>query len=291
MDRLTRFYLGFGLAFATLLSTGCSTGLRLAYNNLDRLTDWELADYVELDAPQKAAFDAAFKPLWDWHRQTQLPLYARDLREFAAVLDRGPATRELAADFFERIERHGETFGEKAFPEIERLLPLLEDRQVVQIVETQHKKIEREERKLSRETPETRRKRYARKIAEAMHWWIGDLNDVQKQAIDETWAAGLARLRSADQRKQTRLNNLQHFADLLASRGKPGLGARIHRFGENDDPSEVALQASQRAQVLDIAAKMDDRQRNILRDRLLGLAADFESLSNRLVASEARFGA
>ena len=45
------------LSLALLLALGgCSTGLKLAYNNLERLALWEVDDEIDLDDAQKAAF-------------------------------------------------------------------------------------------------------------------------------------------------------------------------------------------------------------------------------------------
>ena len=109
--------LRFSLSFALLLAlAGCSTGLRLAYQNLDRLAMWTLDDYVSLDKAQKAAFRREFSALQAWHRSTELPLYAADLRSLASAFEQDPAPREALERAMSQVEAHGERLWQQAQP-------------------------------------------------------------------------------------------------------------------------------------------------------------------------------
>jgi hypothetical protein len=57
-----------------LLSSACS--VQVAYNNLDRLARWQVADYVSMDSEQRRYFDASIHDLLAWHRSEHLPQYA-----------------------------------------------------------------------------------------------------------------------------------------------------------------------------------------------------------------------
>lgn len=73
-----------GLLFALLallLAAGCSSGLRLGYNQAEILVNWSLSDYVDLEPHQRDLFGRRFREMHDWHRREQLPEYARLARE------------------------------------------------------------------------------------------------------------------------------------------------------------------------------------------------------------------
>src|SRR5258708_3833766 len=78
---------------AVLLLAACSA-TRLGYNHLDDLLHWEVSSYVDLDPAQQRLFDAELQSLWMWHRQSQLPLYAAELRRLAGLVQADAIDRE-----------------------------------------------------------------------------------------------------------------------------------------------------------------------------------------------------
>lgn len=279
-----------------LLLSGCSAGTRFAYNHLDTIAAWQLSDFVELDPAQKAAHQTSFQSIWDWHRQTQLPAYARDLREIAEAVEKSPPGPEAADAMLVKIERHGEVLGRRIVDGIAPLLPTLSDAQAAGIIEQQRKDIEKQERVRADETPDQRHQRYLRGVAGSFDYWIGELNASQKNAADRVWAEGLATRPTAAQRRQIRLDDLQRLADLLAARHAPDFGKRLRKFFDDDDPqqqatergrAEASAQARQRQLIVDVLTTLDARQRRKLRARLLTLAEDCEALAATRVASEA----
>jgi len=72
-----------GLLLAVFIS-GCS--FRFVYNHLDWWTHWYLDDYVTLNAQQQQDFDEQFEQLHLWHRKTQLPLYAEQLKNLKVAI-------------------------------------------------------------------------------------------------------------------------------------------------------------------------------------------------------------
>jgi|GEM_PF-1740195 len=279
------------------LLAGCSTGTRLAYNNLDRLAAWQVSDYVTLDPAQKATFDQEFRKLWDWHRQTQLALYAPELRAMASVVDQGAPTRTTVESFLAKIEQHGEVLGDHIREALQPLLPSLTDAQVQMLLDHQRKDIDKEERKHADETPDERRKRYVRNVSNNFDRWIGDLNDEQLKRVDRTWSQGIALLRTPAQRRQNRLDDLQRFADLLAERRRPDFNQRLRKFWDSDnDPerkatergrADAAAEALQREMTIDVLTTLEAGQRKKLSSQLTSLAEDCDALSAVRVASEA----
>lgn len=78
---------------ALLLAAGCSSGLRLGYNQAEILANWTLSDYVDLEPHQRDLFGRRFREMHDWHRREQLPEYARLARETRTRVEDG-LTRE-----------------------------------------------------------------------------------------------------------------------------------------------------------------------------------------------------
>ena len=280
-----------------LLLGGCSSGVRIAYNHLDTLARWELGRYVDLDPAQKAAFEAEFTTLWDWHRRTQVPAYAADLRLMAGALEQQAPTRAASEEFLARIDRHGETLWLRLEPVLARLLPLLSDAQAAQLLAKQRHDIEKEERQHADETSDQRRQRFLRRTEESLDSWIGRLNDRQKTLANRSWTEALPMLRSAGQRRHDRLTNVDRFGALLATRTAPGFAERLRQFGDEDAeentgaPSRFDAAERQRGRelTLEIVGALDSAQRRKLRERLLALAEDCEVLVAH-AASEAGTG-
>ena len=76
------------LVLTGVLLSGCSM-VRVGYNQADTLLSWMAHDYFDLDATQRHDFNARLDPLLKWHRQEQLPEYARFLGE---IKQRGQRT-------------------------------------------------------------------------------------------------------------------------------------------------------------------------------------------------------
>ena len=76
-----------------LSTTGC--GVKMAYNNVDRLIKWSMNDYMKLDPAQETYFQNELDALLYWHRTTQLPIYAKAIREFDAEIGNGATVEDL----------------------------------------------------------------------------------------------------------------------------------------------------------------------------------------------------
>lgn len=278
--RLARAWLTAGLALAL---AGCST-VRLAYNHFDWIADWIVGDYVEWSDSQQGLFDARFDALWRWHRDTQLPAYARDLRELAAALDR-PLSREQVEDYLGRANRHWRRTLDQALPPTTELLKSLSDAQV----ETLLARIEREQREAVRKerkrTPEEARRKMARDMQRQTRRWVGALSDAQAQRIaawaDQRNTAPAARWDAYSQAW------LRAFGEALHARAAPDFVTRLKSLltdpqlaGFEDLKTAAAADREQWISLmLDLDGSLDARQRRHLQSRLTGLAEDFEALA------------
>lgn len=267
------------LAAASLL-TGCSAGLRFAYNHLDTLVAAELDDYVTLDASQQRAFDVAFSSLWRWHRQTQLPRYAKDLRAMAASFAAGAPTPEQAEHMLALIDAHSDVTGDRILALLQPLLPQLQDRQVEHLIGKLKADIEREERKHANETLAERRQRFLDRASDTMGRWFGALNAEQRQALERQWERDLPTMLTAAERRQSKLDEVQALADVLANRHEADFPARLAALW-HAEPTGRDAEAERSGQriTIELIGLVDVRQRERAQRKLLALAEDCEILS------------
>lgn len=91
-----RVTLALALVLASVLAmSGCSTVTiaKLGYNQAPDLAYWWLDDYADFNGAQSLQVKAALARLQDWHRQTQLPVYAQSLK-----LIRAQVPGDISAD-------------------------------------------------------------------------------------------------------------------------------------------------------------------------------------------------
>ncbi len=111
----------------TLAASGC--GIKLVYNNLDRIARWSVSDYLQMDATQRAYFDAEIDRLLYWHRTTQLSQYANFLESLESVLGDGTNEQEIQA-MINTMFGWGEAIESRSLPMVTELLLSMSDEQV-----------------------------------------------------------------------------------------------------------------------------------------------------------------
>ncbi len=121
------------IAFTCLfLLSACST--RLAYNFLDFIIKWYVGQYVSLDSKQKNVLNGAAKEFHQWHRRTQLEVYADYIDYLLKRLDEKEidgewvhAQTDVAQDFIDVSAQHFK-------PTIVAIMHSLSDKQVKQVL-------------------------------------------------------------------------------------------------------------------------------------------------------------
>lgn len=273
----------FSLSLALLLVTGgCSTGLKLAYDNLERLALWEIDDRIELDDSQKALFHKEFKDLHAWHRRSQLPLYAADLRTLAAAIDGNQPLGTAADQTLSKADAHGQRLWEQSKPGIERLLASVSDTQIIAYDQQQREDIDKDLRKQAGDSLDERRKRWLRDWRKGLDRWIGKLNPRQVALLDAAWARESPQLRTPEARAALRLASHERFIVGLKSRAEPGLIARLIAGADTSEAArDDAAQLRERALIASLLDCADAKQRGKLKATLLELADDFDNLAAR----------
>lgn len=266
-----------------VLLAACSSR-RLAYDHLDTLLRWWISDYVSLTAAQKQALDAELAPLWNWHRGTQLPLYAAELRRLADEVQAGPLSAQQIADAGKRLDQHWQTLQERVLPAYARLNAQLDDAQVEELVRHIGEHIDKRAARRSKRTPAERDQKLAEDMDKLLRDWIGKPDQQQRELVRQ-WAA------QTPPRPDAQLQHalLDRYAALLASRRRDGFEQRLRDFlttedarGESD-PAELARERLWRQLLVDLSASLTPQQRDALRQHLLEYAEDCEALAGEKV--------
>lgn len=267
---------------AALLLGACSA-LKLGYNHLDWLVEWRLGRYVDLQPPQKELFDRGFRDLWNWHRGTQLSLYADDLRELAQAAAQ-PLSPEQVEAYLTRATGHAARALREAVPDTARILQTFSDQQVTELLESLAKR----RREQAKEEEGLDRADLIERAGEQMNKnlkrWLGPLSTEQKNRVAQ-WA-----------RSRQYANGIWHqyqeawaeaFTAVLAHRGAPDFTARLEElFRETKVPygeTMARMQAHNRRLFIEMMSELSGMlsaaQRGHLQAKLRELADDLEELA------------
>ena len=262
-----------------------SCTVQYAYNNLDRFILWGVSDYIQMTASQRALFDLEFEELHRWHRETQLPTYAKLLSRLPSVLLDGTSSEELLALEAETFVLIETTF-EKALPLSAQILRMMNEQQLMKLPSL----LERANRKIvgKEDSKDLVRVQgiWASELISYARRFVGRLSRDQRSYI---------KARSADyipervlwseyrQRWQQDFMNLlftkpnpddfaDQLSDLVRNREQYYGAPLIDIFTHNENLSrEIAAW---------IINNLNESQRNYLEERLLGLSQDFQDLSS-----------
>lgn len=279
--RLSRVRFVLGLVFLAALCVSC-TAPKVAYQRLDWLASWKLGQYVDLKAPQERRFEASFKQLWDWHRAQELAGYSHDLRELAQAAQ-APITAEGVRGWADRVDAHSRRVMDRAGPAACELMASFDSSQRDSVLGRIDQGIAEDVEEYLEPPVETVRKGARKRLRKSLVRWVGDLEPAQ-EAMVERWSQ-VRPQRYAEwiaERRRWR----DRFAAVLDQRGDPGFCERIKSLlvqPDADQGRDADLVNQRNAQgwfefLAGFSATLDQRQRAHLRDRLVELADDFDSL-------------
>ena len=179
MKKLSKYLIVFSLLFTV---AGCSPSF--TYNNLGWLSGFWIDDYVDLNSDQADKFKHIVKTSRDRHRETQLPLYKRDLESLKAMLDKQVDHNELKAHFVQ-AKQHWQTLVDKIEPELIDLANALSYEQRVEFVAALQENINDEYQEHEEKTPEQHRKKRLEENLENYKEWFGTKLSAQQQTLIE----------------------------------------------------------------------------------------------------------
>ncbi len=146
-----------GLLLVTSVFTSSGCGIKLLYNNAERLTRWWVSDYIDMTPEQRKFLDASSAEILYWHRTTQLALYRDQLLLLAKEISE-PMDRAELQIYVDRVESWGKTINARAAPvALEMLLSLSAE---------QRRKFQRELVKSNREYEKEAKRPAAERSAE-----------------------------------------------------------------------------------------------------------------------------
>jgi hypothetical protein len=270
------------LPWLLLASSACS--VQIAYNNLDRLARWQVADYVSMDDEQRRFFDAAVHDLLLWHRSEHLPQYATWLDGLQLE---GPA-RVTDADMqslVDQVVAWATEIGDRAIPIAAELLASLSDEQVgrlAQALEESNRKLAEEELGLSVEAAQ---QAWAKATGDRFAQFSGRLTKAQRDYLLRSSVGYMPQqVLWADYRRRWQADLL----GLLARREDTAAFGRAFEQLVANQPryygSELtAIMDANRRLTVEVSVwlmnNLEDRQRQRFNARLAGLAEDFRVLA------------
>ena len=178
---LLRWLVVIGVVIA---ASGC--GVKLIYNNADRLTRGWVNDYIDLTAEQRRYLDSATAEIMYWHRTTQLVEYRDGLLELADKADR-PLTRAEVERVGRQMALWGEGISDRATPVATQMLMSLSDQQLVEFQEALGVSNE-EYLQDARRDLEKRQYQQARDYGSAMSRLVGRMTKAQRRLIEASHA-------------------------------------------------------------------------------------------------------
>ncbi len=280
---LVRWLLTATLVVACTASvTGC--GVKLGYNNLDRLIKWSMDDYMELDANQEAFFKTELASVLYWHRTTQLPIYAGAIRKLDGELADGATVEEMFV-FGQEVETWWDRILTASLPMSTQLMYSATDDQLDQFALQYAKDIRKYVKPYAKMTPDERRERWAREFREYFEFFSGNLNNEQKKLIeaqsqrfvpdDQSWAEYRKRYGEAMlalvRERSSYVEFARAFSDMTFGR------ERWH--GEEYAAALASNRQLYRDVSLALLGSLTDEQRRQLSKNLLNVAKDFDELS------------
>jgi len=194
---------------------GCSPSF--TYNNLGWLSGFWIDDYVDLNSEQSDKFKQIVKTSRDWHRETQLPLYKKDLESLKAMLDVDVNQQQLKKHFLQ-AKQHWQTLVEKLKPDLINLANSLSIEQRTEFVAAIQASIDDEYEEYQKKTPAEHKKKRLEEELENYKEWLGTLSNEQKELIETATNDRIETSLLWLEYKQTRLDALKK---LFTAESKP----------------------------------------------------------------------
>ena len=274
---------------ALALLAGCST-IRIGYEQADTLLAWTADDTFDLDAAQKQEFKTRIDRLLKWHREEQLPDYARFLGE---IKQRGqrPLTREDAHWIVEGAKTRFRKIAEHGAGDAAQMLTTLTPHNIQAL----EKHFEKVNQKFVREykingTPDERKHARLQRTLKQLRNWAGTLTHEQEQRIRQLSDAipSTNTLRHQDRQRRQKeflaLLNQRHDKAQFA----PRLRAWLTDWEKGRAPEFIRAQdeayEKRVALYLEVERMLTPQQREHVLHKVQGYIEDFNALAARRVA-------
>lgn len=169
------------LALAACLLAGCSA-VRLGYSNGETVAYWWLNSYVDLEAEQQPMVRRHLDNLFAWHRKTQLPDYARILKQAQQQLQDNVSQADALA-YVDIARKRGLAVFERALPELTDLALSLDPQQIEHLEKKFSANNEKYRREYLRGDLEYRQQYRFRKFLKQAEYWMGGFSGEQEAQL------------------------------------------------------------------------------------------------------------
>ena len=270
--------------------SGC--GVKFYYGQLDWLIPWYVEDYISLERDQRTLLEQRLLDQLAWHCSTQLPEYARWLRQLS-----GDAQDGLDLDEVRRhhatVEAFWRSLMEQLSPDVSHIMLSATDEQLEELFDNLERLNEENHAEFVEPAEEDQAKRRARRLQRQFKRWVGPLQPEQKQAIAE-WSAALTPL-NVEWLQSQRTWQAELRVVLTHRQDTPEYHAAIEALFV--DPQALWPQSYRDkidhnldltlAFLSEFSQGLTPQQHRRLQQRLAALADDFEQLACRAERSEA----
>ena len=277
-----RFFL---LAISALALAACST-TRLAYDNADTVLRFMASSYLDLDAAQSDDLTPRIVRFLQWHRSSELPVYAALLRSASRRAAEGITAEDVAwglANVRLRYRRLAAKAAEDAAP----VLATLASAQLAALERKLAEDNEKFAKKFLSSDDKERRRAQLKRMLERFRDFAGELTPEQEARI-ERFALAHERhvaLRFEDRQRWQR----DLVAALKEERGPQELGRRLAEMFTRPEPrrSEEFVREDKGWDedlgqlIVDLDRSLSPKQRAQVVRRLSDYAEDFAVLAGR----------
>lgn len=177
------------IIFTALFLTSCSS-TKLAYGFLDEAIYWKLSKYVSLNKEQKKTTDEFLTKFHQWHRDTQLPLYANYIDGYLKRLENTPTTAESIHKETDEAQIFIDNAVSKLLPDLVKLVASFSEEQTQEVLNELADKRKDYQEKYIDTSKEKLYKRRRADLVDNLSIFLGRFNKEQKQLIQQ-WSEEL----------------------------------------------------------------------------------------------------
>ncbi len=265
-----------------LLLSGC--GVKLVYNNLDRIIPWVADDYIKFDDRQEEYFDAELASILYWHRTTQLPEYALALRRFDADVADGLTLEELLI-MEEQVLEASHLMRARFVPMATEILYSTTPPQLLDIKRRFDRRNAKYLKPIAKLDIEGERQRWRRDFQDGFEFFVGRASPEQRERIAKVATVYVPEERMWIEYRERWQHSVFALMDLelsypeLLLRVREMVGRRDRWYGEEYDEVMQRNESLYRSLAIDLTDSLSERQQRSLSKRLLGWAEAFEELA------------
>lgn len=271
-----------------LLGLSACSAVRLGYNNGPSLALWQLDRWLDLSSEQKTALRPALEQWFEWHRASELPVYAARLADWRERAGRDVDAAEVCAASDE-VRRWAWRALDAALPAAAARLPEMGEGQWRYLAGQQADRLAELRDDFLQPRPEDRRAAALDRAVERAQDLYGPLSPAQREllarALDRSPFDPARWLEDRAQRQRALREGLQQAQALDAARRAAQLRTLASAYFEPEGGgnSTTSWRAAWRAHTCETSARLHNSttpaQREHLRQRLLGWEEDLRALA------------